>query len=368
MLVPQTETQMAEAIRSATGPLSLRGGATRGGWGGGEVLSTRGLTGITLYEPEALTMVARAGTPLAEVTATLAAAGQHLPFEPPVAGLLSGPESTIGGVFAADASGPRRMLSGAARDYLLGIRAVDGHGRIFANGGRVMKNVTGLDLVRLFAGSEGRLGVMTEVAFKVLPRPQVVRTLIYTGLTITEATALMIRAARSDCEVSAAVHLDEGQLSRTALRLEGTAAATAERAARLSALLPATGAEVPVFDWAAVADLTAWQGRAGALWRMMLKPSDAPAVWQALRALAPLGHLRADWGGGVIWALLPEGTDPRAGLGPLAQASCLRLADGMPCAPSCHPPRHPVPAAGVARLEEGLLQAFDPHGLFRGGF
>lgn len=366
-LIPQDEAELAAMIRAADGPLSIRGGNTRGGAPRGQPLSTSALRGITLYEPEALTMIARAGTPLSEVVATLAAAGQQLPFEPPMAGLLAGPASTIGGVFAANASGPRRVMGLAARDFLLGIKAVDGQGRIFSNGGRVMKNVTGLDLVRLFAGSEGRLGVITELAFKVLPAPAVTRNLVYVGLPVGVAVDLMARALASDCEVSAACHIAGigAAPARTVLRLEGRTAASAARMARLAArLAPHQASQDEVLDWAALGDLSAWQGQAGDLWRIMLKPTDAPPLWEALLA-APWGDgqrpaLRLDWGGGLIWALVPAGCDLRRLLPDGVNAMRLRGEADVEL------PRRPPLAAGVAALEAGLTRAFDPRGLFAG--
>ena len=178
MLTPRDEAEVAEAVRGARGALAVGGGFTRGLARDGERLTTRALAGIVLHEPGALTLVARAGTPVAQAERALAAEGQRLAFEPPDLRALLGTagEPTIGGMAAVNASGPRRVQAGAARDALLGLRFVDGSGTVVANGGRVMKNVTGLDLARLLAGSHGTLGVITEVALKVLPAPEAVLT------------------------------------------------------------------------------------------------------------------------------------------------------------------------------------------------
>ena len=177
---PESEAELAEAIRGANGPLRIMGGGTRGiGSVVGEALETAGLSRISLYEPGALTLVAGAGTPLAEVETALAAEGQRLPFEvPDLRGVLGRQgASTLGGIVAANASGPRRVQAGACRDSLLGVRFVDGTGMIVKNGGRVMKNVTGLDLVKLTCGAWGTLGVLSEAIFKVLPKPERAATL-----------------------------------------------------------------------------------------------------------------------------------------------------------------------------------------------
>ena len=209
-LAPGSEGELAEIVRDAAArarPLAIEGGRTRGI--GGEVegapLSTAGLRGITLYEPGALTLVVRAGTSLAEVEAALAAEGQQLPFEPWDARPLTGAngEPTIGGVVATNASGPRRIQAGACRDSLVGVRFVDGTGAVVKNGGRVMKNVTGLDLVKLMAGSHGTLGVLTEVSFKVLPRAEAMVTVTLDGLDVATAIRAMTAAMATPYDVSA---------------------------------------------------------------------------------------------------------------------------------------------------------------------
>src|SRR5205807_6288102 len=143
------------------------------------------LSGVTLYEPQELVLSAKAGTPLAEIEARLAAKDQQLAFEPmncaAIFGGAAGP-GTIGGALAANLAGPRRIKAGAARDHFLGFCAVSGRGETFKSGGRVVKNVTGYDLCKLMAGSWGTLAAMTEVTIKVLPKPETEETLVILGL------------------------------------------------------------------------------------------------------------------------------------------------------------------------------------------
>ena len=346
------EADLAEAVRGATGPLRIAGGGTRGGAGGG--LSAAGLTGLVLYEPGALTLVARAGTPLAEIEAFLVCEGQHLAFEPPDFRALLGVEgvSTLGGVAAANAAGPRRVQAGAARDAMIGVRFVDGTGRVVKNGGRVMKNVTGYDLVKLMAGSRGRLGVITEVALKVLPAPEAQATLALRGLDVTGAVAVMARALGTPYEVTGAAHVPgEG----TYLRVEGFAEQVAYRTGRLRALFGGAVSAGPG-PWAAIRDVAAFAGRAGDVWRVHVRPSDAPAVVARAGAEAAL----LDWGGGLVWLLMPPGTDLRprlAGIpGPAERVRAADPGDGI----AALPPEAP----GVARLTAGLRASFDPRGVF----
>jgi len=366
---PDSEAALAEAIRAANAPLRILGGGTRpiGRPVDGEALSVAGLTGITLYEPGALTIVARAGTPLAEIEAALAEAGQRLPFEPMDHRALLGTHGTptIGGVVAANVSGPRRVQAGAARDSLIGVRFVDGTGTIVKNGGRVMKNVTGYDLVKLMAGSYGTLGVLSEVSFKVLPAPGTQATLVLPGLGDARAVAAMALALTSPFEVSGAAHLPG---RGTFLRLEGLAASVAYRTGALRDRLRDLGAPRVLDDpvegtaiWASIRDVADFAGKDGDVWRISVKPSDAPGL--VARLPAPLGVIY-DWGGGLIWALMPQGTDLRAALGAFKGHATLIRASAETRAQL--PVFHPEPAP-IAALAAGLRARFDPRGILNPG-
>ncbi|GAB4265768.1 MAG: FAD-binding protein [Pararhodobacter sp.] len=363
---PVSEEELAQAVRDAAGPLAIRGGGTRpiGRPLAGEVLETGGLAGVRLYEPGALTLVAGAGTPLDEVEALLAAEGQRLPFEPMDHRGLLGTTGvpTLGGMVAANASGPRRVQAGACRDSLIGVRFVDGTGAIVKNGGRVMKNVTGYDLVKLMAGSWGTLGVLTELSFKVLPAPDAAATLVYPGLEPAAAVALMSKALGSPYEVTGAAYLPDG---RCCLRIEGFAASVAYRAGALAGHLDRFGApqrlerEETVALWAGIRDVAVFHGRAGDVWRISVKPSDAPGL-----VAAAGGEAMLDWGGGLIWVLLPDGTDLRAALGSFKGHATLVRAN--PSTRAALPVFHPEPAP-VAALSRALRARFDPRGLLNPG-
>jgi len=157
---------------------------------GGRV-STEGLSGITLYSPQELVIAAKAGTQLADIEAAVAAKGQQITSEPPDFSALFGASTaqTLGGVVGANLSGPRRVAWGATRDHVLGVRAVNGRGEVVRSGGRVLKNVTGLDICKLLTGSHGTLAVMTEITLKVLPAAERRGTVVLPGLHPAQAVA-----------------------------------------------------------------------------------------------------------------------------------------------------------------------------------
>ena len=224
---------------------------------------------------------ARCGTPLGDLERTLSAAGQMLPFEPmdhrPLLGSTG--EPTIGAVAAGNISGPRRIAGGAARDSLIGVRFVNGRGEAVKSGGRVMKNVTGLDLVKLMAGSWGTLGFLTEVTFKVLPVPERTATLVLPGLDDGRAVEAMSLALGSPFEITGAAHLPAGIDGPVALmRIEDFAPSVAYRTEKLAELLGLPRTEI-------------------------LDDASSRAVWAAVRDADPLAPEPGD----AVWRALDEG-------------------------------------------------------------
>lgn len=363
---PETERELSEMLAGAPGPLRITGGGTRdiGRPVPGAPLSTAGLSGITLYEPGALTIVARAGTPMTELETALAAENQRFAFEPmDHRGLLgTSGTPTIGGVVAGNVSGPRRVSVGACRDHLLGVRYVDGNGTVIKNGGRVMKNVTGYDLVKLMAGSWGTLGVLSEVSLKVLPQVEDTADLAMSGLDDAQAVAAMSAALGSPFEVTGAAHSG----GTTHIRIEGFAASVDYRSGKLAGVLApfgtpkiTTGTEAAAI-WAAIRDVAPMQGTRGDIWKLSVKPSDGPALVARARA----AQVIYDWGGGLIWLELPPGTDLRERLGEFAgHATLIRASTETRAAIR---PFHPEPAP-LAAITTELRQRFDPRGLLNPG-
>lgn len=384
---PADEAEAVEVVRAhaASGtPLRIEGGGTRSGLGRltqtGATLSASGLTGITLHEPAELVIAARAGTPLAEVEAVLDAAGQRLAFEPidhrPLLGTTG--EPTIGGVVAVNASGPRRIQAGAARDGLIGVRMVTGRGEIVRSGGRVMKNVTGYDFVKLAAGSYGTLGFLTEATFKVLPRPETMATLAIEGLEDAQAVAALSAALGSPYDVTGAAHLPAavagGGRARTLVRLEGFGFAVDHRAAMLADMLAGYGAverlgpDDTAAIWRDVRDVRPLiEPRWRAVWRVSVAPSAGPRLIAALGTVAEAWFY--DWGGGLVWLAADSRGDCgagalRAALKPLGgHATLVRAPDEARASlPVFQPPAEPV-----TRLTRSLKAAFDPAGILEPG-
>ncbi|NVD37903.1 glycolate oxidase subunit GlcE [Ensifer sp. HO-A22] len=391
---PASEEGIATVVRAMAADrasLAVIGGGTRSGLGNpvraDRVLSTRRLTGIVSYNPAEMTVSALAGTPLSEIEATLAENRQMLSFEPmdhrPVFATTG--EPTIGGVFAANVSGPRRIIAGAARDSLLGVRFVNGSGDAIKAGGRVMKNVTGLDLVKLLAGAHGTLGILTEVTFRVLPKPPSSETVVVSGLNDAEAAAVMAEAMAQTVEVSGAAHLAESVRSRfiggclpdgaaTVLRLEGLPASVSIRAEKLAKALERFGAvtrldgERTAVLWSEIRDVKPYaDGTERPLWRVSVAPSAGHQLVAALRLQTGVDAFY-DWQGGLVWLRMeadPEAALVRRYIKALGggHATLVRANDGFRAAiPSFEP--QPAP---VALLSERVREKFDPQRIFNPG-
>ena len=387
---PLSEEAAARLVQVAAlsrTPLAIRGGGTRSLAGvpeGAETLSTRGLAGIVAYNPAEMTMTVRAGTPLEVVEAALAEKRQMLAFEPCDlrAALGSSGIPTIGGVFAANASGPRRFVAGAARDSLIGVRFVNGKGEVVKAGGRVMKNVTGLDLVKLLAGSHGSLALLTEVTFRLLPVPETAATIVVSGLNDAEAAAAMATAMSMSVEVSGAAHLPESVRGRfaggvlpdgaaTVLRLEGLSASVAVRSEKLAAAMGRFGAvthldaEATARLWREIRDAAPYaDGTPRPLWRVSVAPTAGHQLVAALRLETGVDAFY-DWQGGLVWLRMEA--DPEAALlrryvkavgG--GHATLLRARPEVLAATEAFEPQ---PDAVVA-LSARVKASFDPAGLF----
>jgi glycolate oxidase FAD binding subunit len=383
---------LAEAQASKT-PLEVMGAGSKQAIGRpmqtSASVSTRAMRGITLYEPTEMVMAARAGTPLAQVETALAERGQMLAFEPidygPMLGGESG-QSSIGGVFAANVSGARRVALGAARDHLLGLRAVNGRGEVFKAGGRVMKNVTGYDLCRGLAGSWGTLAVLSEVTFKVLPAPEDTATLILLGLPDDIAVEVLCTAKASPFEITGAVHLQAPLAARlehpslkaqgeavTALRIENFAKSVAYRKGRLKDRLQVYGAihelerDTSRLLWGELRRLSALRGIAP-VWRISTRPTAGPKVVAAISAFMECRALY-DWSGGLVWAEVLPTTD--AGAADVRRviathgghATLVRAAPQVRAGVEVFQPLE----AGPAKLSRRLKTTFDPAGILNPG-
>jgi glycolate oxidase FAD binding subunit len=361
MMTPKTEQELSDCVAQAQSPMAITGGGTRGVRIAGDTLCTGGLNGVDLYEPGALTIVVKAGTQVREVEAVLAAEHQRFAFEPmDYRGLLGlEGEPTVGGIVAGNISGPRRIQVGAARDFTLGVRFVDGQGTIVKNGGRVMKNVTGYDLVKLMAGSWGTLGVLSEVSLKVMPIPETEATLQIHGLNAQDAVAAMAAALGSPSDVSGAAHLPQDG-GVTMIRVEGFEQSVAYRVGQLREVLAKFGGELSTTDtsaadWLAVRDVQNFHNKDGDVWRVSVKPSDGPAVVAASDAL----EAQFDWAGGLVWLRTQVGSDIRAKLAGIAGHATLVRGTSAP--------RFQPETNGVAVLSAGLRQRFDPKGILNAG-
>jgi glycolate oxidase FAD binding subunit len=393
---PTTAEELKDVIAWAAAgrtPLEIVGAGSKRGLGRPVEAEAQvvldGLAGIGLYEPAELVMSARAGTPRAAIEALLADNRQQLAFEPPDYGVLLGGapgRGTIGGTFACNLAGPRRIKAGAARDHFLGVQAVTGRGDLIKSGGRVVKNVTGYDLCKLFAGSFGTLVAMTEVTFKVLPAPEHEATLLLRTRTRAAGFAALRKAIGSTGDVGGAAFLPAAAAARSAvaavavagadlaaLRLEGPAPSVRERAAALQALLADDGETLELAPadsaalWREVRDV-ALLPAAPPLWRISVPPTAGAPLLEGLERYLELAWL-ADWAGGLLWLAVDGATN--GGAAPIraaleasgGHATLVRASSELRRAVPVFQPQAPA----LARLSARVKDSFDPERILNRG-
>ncbi|HEV3008104.1 MAG TPA: glycolate oxidase subunit GlcE [Burkholderiales bacterium] len=336
----------ADRIRDAAargGALRLRGGGTKDFYGNalrGDVLDTRGHAGIVAYEPTELVVTARCGTLLSELEKILETNRQCLAFEPP----HFGAGATLGGCVAAGLSGPRRGSAGALRDFVLGVKLIDGRGQALSFGGQVMKNVAGYDVSRLVAGSLGTLGLIAEVSLKLVPKPQA-ETSLRLEAPQARALELMNRWAGQPLAITATAWHD-GELS---VRLSGSDAGVRAAVAKIG------GAALDAPFWNGIREQRApFFTGAEPLWRLSVPSTLPPLELQ--------GEQLIEWGGALRW--LRSSENPKAVRDAAKRhqghATLFRAADKSA---GCFSPLEPV----LERVHRELKSTFDPAGIFNPG-
>jgi glycolate oxidase FAD binding subunit len=382
-----SEDEIVEAVREARAskvPFEIVGHGTKRGFGKpastrGRPLDVSGLSGIVVYEPEELILTVRPATPIAEIRAALDARGQCLGFDPPEwAGLFgANAASTIGGAVSVDASGSRRVRHGGARDHLLGIRAVNGLGEAYKAGGRVVKNVTGFDVPKLFCGAFGTLGVLTELTFRVFPKPSHAATLIVRDIAAREGFALLREIWSGPLDATGLAYVTGsaapdalGNAGRGAalVRVEGAPKPLAEKCATLTGSL--AGRAIATLDagdavFAELGNGAPFQDTELDVWRAFVPPSEAASTAEAVEAPVWYGDLA----GGLLWFGLEAGSAAateklRAGVARAGGHATLFRADE---ATRRRLAVFPAEIAERAALTRAVKSAFDPLALFNPG-
>lgn len=340
--------KFSETIRAAADakrPLQVRGGGSKAFYGNasaGDDLDVTAYRGIINYEPTELVITARAGTPLAEIEAAMRDKGQMLGFEPP----HFGGNATLGGCVAAGLSGPRRAYAGSVRDFVLGVRILDGRGSDLAFGGQVMKNVAGYDVSRLVTGSMGTLGVILEVSLKALPLPPAELTLSCEQ-TRSEAIALMNAWAGLPLPITGTCHVQK----RLYVRLAGAASAVKAAAQKIGGEEVTNAAEF----WRNVRDHhDVFFDGVRPTWRISLQ-STAPELELS-------GPQLVEWGGALRWIKTDDDATTVRETARKAGGHATLFRRGAPDINAFHP----LPET-MMQLHRRIKQAMDPAGVLNPG-
>ena len=381
IIKPASETELAEIVREAKAPFEIVAHGTKRAFGrpveADAILDTSALSGIVSYEPEELVLSARAATPMTEIESALAAKQQMLAFEPaewaPLFGAREG--STLAGIVATNACGPRRVKAGAVRDSVIGCRFVNGRGEAVKAGGHVIKNVTGFDIPKLMAGACGTLGVFTEITLRVVPRPPRVAALSIV-CEPNEGLRLLRDAAKSAvdatglayCPAGAMKRLDAGSAGAALIRVEGSEETVSDKLGLLRSRL--SGHDCTDLD----DDMTRalFRGIGGGvftvdhadLWRLSVPSSQTDEA----RVAAHAQDWCADWAGGLLWLALPADAATAERLRGITanyggHATLMRGSESARRTLPVFEPESPA----RAELTRRVKAAFDPRHLFNPG-
>ena len=347
----------------------------------GALLETRGLKGIVQYEPSELVVTVAAGTPLQALETVLSEQGQCLAFEPPHfqwAGNKPHGQATVGGMVAAGLSGPARASAGSVRDFVLGLRFINGRGEHLTFGGQVMKNVAGYDVSRLLAGSWGTLGLITEVSLKVLPMAPS-EAFLMCSLSQAQALNLLHQWGGQPLPLNASCWVKDstqaGAPEMLFVRLRGALAAVqaaklrmSQDVAKLQSELIEQSAEAAAKDWALCRDqaLPFFKEHSTsndmALWRLSV-PQTAPVLSFSNRA----SEAFIEWHGAQrwIWAPLSEVQNIRQAAANVGgQATLFRRPQQASAALNVNAPVFTPLDRVQQRIQHALKNEFDPAGIF----
>ncbi len=330
-LKPNNEKEISEIIKECYKkniPLEILGLGTKKNIGRNfqfeKTLDLSEYSGIIEYKPEELYIKVKSGTPIKQIRDELGKNNQHLAFEPIDFGLLfSGKnnEGTIGGVMSCNFSGPRRFKAGSVRDHILGFKGINGKGEIIKSGGTVVKNVTGYDLSKILSGAFGTLAVLSEIAIKVLPKPESNKTLVINNPHLKKSLEYLNISLSSSSDPSGAVFYPENFRNYftfndltfsgpiTAIRMEGSASSIDHRIKKLTKELKITNDEIAILSqeqsnifWEDTKNLKVFSELKKNLIRIVVPASE---TFEFLNKIKPFeAKYFVDWGGNLIWVQL----------------------------------------------------------------
>ena len=375
--------------------LALQGGGTKNAIGRpmdvAQILDLSGLAGVEMYEPAELVMKAKAGTKISEIKSLLRQSGQELAFDPPDYGPLLGAaadEGTLGGIFSANLSGSRRIKAGSARDHLLGVEGFTGRGTTFHTGSRVMKNVTGYDLCKLVAGSYGTLAIATSLTFKVLPKPEKIRTVLLYGAPLDAAARFMTGGLSSVHDISSAAYLPadiaalseidyvrDAKTSVLALKIEGPGPSAEFRCKAVRKMMMSYGEVEELHGvnsmafWQFTGNVTPFAGSDAPLWTLSVPPAAAAKTVAVITRQIPEASYYLDWSGGLIWLQLPDGVEEGGAdtlRGALQNGGHATLIRGSLDLRQKIAPFQPQ-ASAIAKISARIKEGFDPQNILNPG-